>query len=133
MVILFQSPRCYRIEYSVTFRPRRIPKNGRFTLRMRHKIRDSRYRSLGCTVIAPGFTKVQALDIDSFGRLHVLDNHAASVMIFDSVDGTFLGSYGEYGTGAGYLRLPMDVLISETNTAIVTTGDGDRIEVFSIP
>jgi len=85
---------------------------------------------------APSFTKVQALDIDSLGRLHVLDNYAASVTMFDPADGTFLGSYGGYGTDGsepGTLRVPMDVLISETNTAIVTTGDGDRVEVFTVP
>ena len=85
---------------------------------------------------APPFTKVQALDIDSFGRLHVLDNYAASVAMFDPADETFLGSYGGFGadgTESGSLRVPMDVLVSETNAAIVTTGDGDRIEVYTVP
>jgi len=85
---------------------------------------------------SPPFTRLQALDVDSFGRLQVLDNFAASVMMFDPGDGAFLGAYGGYGTDGtepGSLRVPMDVLISDTNMAIVTTGDGDRIEVFTIP
>ena len=82
---------------------------------------------------APAFTRLQALDTDSLGRLHVLDNFAASVMIFDPASGAFLDSYGEYGSGAGTLRVPMDVLITQTDMAIVTTGDGDRIEVLTIP
>jgi DNA-binding beta-propeller fold protein YncE len=81
----------------------------------------------------PAFKKLQALDTDSFGRLHVLDKLSAVATIFDPTDGTFLGSYGSYGTDPGSLKLPMDVLISETNMAIVTAGDGDRIEVFPIP
>lgn len=81
---------------------------------------------------APPFTRLQALDVDSFGRLHVLDNFAASLTIFDPADGSFLGFYGEYGLEAGFLRLPMDVLISETDMAIVTSGDGDRIEVLTV-
>ena len=87
-----------------------------------------------CTT--PPFTRLQALDIDSLGRLQVLDNFAASVMMFDPADGTFLGSYGGYGangTDPGSLRVPMDVLVSQSNTAIVTTGDGDRIEVLTVP
>ena len=80
-----------------------------------------------------GFTRLQALEVDSLGRLHVLDNFAASARMFDPADGSFLGSYGEYGEEAGFLRLPMDVLITETNTAIVTAGDGGRIEVFTLP
>jgi len=85
---------------------------------------------------APPFTNMQALDIDSQGRLHVLDTFAASVMMFDPADGAFLGTYGGYGTDGtqpGSLRLPMDVLISATDTAIVTSGDGRRIEVFTNP
>lgn len=84
-----------------------------------------------CT--SPPFTRVQAMDVDAQGRLHVLDNFAASVMTFNPADGTFLGSYGEYGTGAGFLRVPMDVLNTETDKAIVIPGEGDRIEVFTVP
>lgn len=80
----------------------------------------------------PPFTRLQALTKDSLGQLHVLDNFAASVMIFNPVDGTLVNSYGSYGTGAGLLLVPMDVLTSTTDTAIVTAGDGDRIEMFTI-
>ncbi len=81
----------------------------------------------------PAFTSLQALDTDSVGRLHVLDSFAASVMIFDPADGVFQGVYGGYDTAPGFLRVPMDVLISETDTAIVTAGDGGRIEVLVTP
>lgn len=82
---------------------------------------------------APPFIRLQALDTDSLGRLHVLDTFAASVIIFDPASGAFQDFYGEYGSGAGTLRVPMDVLITPTDMAIVTTGDGDRIEVLTIP
>jgi DNA-binding beta-propeller fold protein YncE len=81
---------------------------------------------------SPAFVRVQALAKDSFGRLHVLDNFAASVLIFDPADGAYLGSYAGYGEGAGTLGVPMDVLVSTTDMAIVTAGDGDRIEMFTI-
>lgn len=80
----------------------------------------------------PAFTRLQALDFDSVGRLHVLDNAAASAVMLDAADGTFLGTYGGYGEGPGFLRVPMDLLVTEPNTAIVTAGDGERIEVFTI-
>lgn len=101
-------------------------------------LRSITFTGAGCSWMtglctSPPFTRLQALDTDSFGRLHVLDNFAASVMMFNPADGTFLGSYGGYGNEAGLLRLPMDVLISETNMAIVTSGDGDRIEVYAVP
>jgi len=80
----------------------------------------------------PPFTRLQALDVDSLGRLHVLDNFAASVHVFDSADGTYLESYGEYGIESGFLRVPMDVLVTAPDAAMVTSGSGDRIETFAI-
>lgn len=81
----------------------------------------------------PPFTKIQALSKDSLGRLHVLDNFAASVMIFDPVDGAYVDAYGGYGIDSGQLRVPMDVKILSTDMAIVTPGDGDRVEIFGTP
>jgi hypothetical protein len=80
----------------------------------------------------PPFTKVQALSSDSLGRLHVIDNFAASVMVFDPSDGALLSAYGEYGDSAGLLRVPMDVKVLANDMAVVTSGDGDRIEIFAI-
>jgi len=82
---------------------------------------------------APAFNRLQALDTDSLGQLHVLDNFAASVVMFDPADGTFLNTYGEYGTDAGSLRVPMDVLVSAMGTALVTAGNSDRVEDLPIP
>ena len=81
----------------------------------------------------PPFTRVQALSRDSQGRLHVLDNFAAAVTIFDSGDRTYVTSYGGYGLSAGLLRVPMDVAVSSSNMAIVTAGDGSRVELFTVP
>jgi hypothetical protein len=86
---------------------------------------------LGCT--SPGFSRLQALDSDAYGRLHVLDSFAAGVNIFDPADGTHLGNYGSYGETAGYLQVPRDVLVTGMNSAMIIAGDGDRIEVFTTP
>jgi len=81
---------------------------------------------------APPFTRLQALHLDSLGRLHVLDNFGAAVVMFDPADGTFLGTYGSYGEVEGKLRVPLDVVVSGASTAVVTAGDGSRIEVFAV-
>ena len=81
----------------------------------------------------PPFTKVQALASDSLGRLHVLDNFAAAAHVFTASDGAHVESYGGYGTTNGLLRVPMDVCVSATDMAIVTAGDGDRVEIFTVP
>jgi hypothetical protein len=80
----------------------------------------------------PPFTRLQGLASDSLGRLHVLDSFAASVMIFDPADGSMAGAYGEYGTGAGQLRVPMDVAVTGGDVAVVTAGDSSRIELFTV-
>lgn len=81
----------------------------------------------------PGFTKVQALSRDSLGRLHVLDNFAAAVSVFESGDLAYVTTYGGYGLGTGLLRVPMDVSVSSNGMAVVTAGDGSRVEVFAVP
>jgi hypothetical protein len=88
---------------------------------------------LGCTV--PGmqpFTRPQALEVDSQGRLHVLDNALAAVVVFDPSTGEYLGHYGEYGEGDGFLRVPLDFVINTAGQAVVNAGDGARIEVLEI-
>jgi hypothetical protein len=82
----------------------------------------------GCS--PPAFVRLQALTLDSFGRLHALDNFEAVVSIFDPVNGAYLSAYGEFGDGPGYLWVPMDVMILATGESIVLPGDGDRIEVY---
>ena len=81
----------------------------------------------------PPFTRVQALATDSLGRLHVLDNYGAAAVILDPADGSFINAYGGYGSASGQLQVPMDVSVSATDMAIVTAGDGDRIEFFTVP
>ena len=75
---------------------------------------------------------LQALDIDSLGRLHVLDRFHGVVIVFDSLTDAYIGNYGSFGTGPGQLKLPTDVLSTQPSSAIVTAGDGDRIETFSV-
>jgi DNA-binding beta-propeller fold protein YncE len=81
----------------------------------------------------PPFTRVQALDVDSAGRLHVIDSFAASVTMFDAVSGEFLGYYGEEGTGPGFLALPRDLVITSAGNPVVIAGENARIEMFSAP
>jgi hypothetical protein len=89
---------------------------------------------MGCTVPGlPPFTRLQALDTDSQGRLHVLDNFAATVLVFDPATGEFIDSYGDYGEGAGYLHVPLDVVVNDAGKGVINAGDGTRIEVMDIP
>jgi DNA-binding beta-propeller fold protein YncE len=79
------------------------------------------------------FNRVQAIEVDSLGRLHILDIFEAKVAIVDPITGDLLGSYGDYGKGPGLLKVPVDLLLTEGNTALVTDGGSDEVEVFAIP
>lgn len=83
---------------------------------------------MGC--LPPRLANLQALDVDSLGRLHALDNFEAVVSMLDPATGDYLGEYGEYGEGPGFLRMPLGLVISDMDEPIVTSGDGCRIEVY---
>jgi len=82
--------------------------------------------------LPPRLANLQALDVDSLGRLHALDNFEAVVSILDPLTGDYLGEYGQFGEGPGFLRVPFGLVVLDSGQSIVTSGDGDRLEVFSI-
>jgi hypothetical protein len=79
------------------------------------------------------FTRLQALEFDTLGRLHSLDIFEAVVTIIDPVMGTKLGSYGAWGDGAEFVRLPQDVQTTSWGEAILTDNDSAEIEIYEIP
>ncbi|MBE9549511.1 MAG: hypothetical protein IMF09_08920 [Proteobacteria bacterium] len=81
---------------------------------------------------APAFTRIQAMDFDISGRLHVLDVFHAAVTIFDPQTGEFIGTYGTYGLGDGELKSPVDLIV-ETDRVLVLDGGKNKIEVLAIP
>jgi hypothetical protein len=83
--------------------------------------------------LSPEFGQLQALSVDSQGRLHALDLLQGTILMLDPVSGEFISAYGEYGNGPGFLKLPMDAFVSSTGETIVTSGDGSRIEVLTTP
>ncbi len=78
----------------------------------------------------PRLANLQALDTDLMGRLHALDNYEAVVSLLDPVSGSYLGEYGEYGEGPGFLWVPFGLVISDTGESIVSSGVNDRLEVY---
>ena len=100
-------------------------------------LRSISWNGSGCSWFSgvcavPKFMGLQALDIDTLGRLHVLDRFGGAVIVFDSLTDAQIGNYGSFGTEPGQLKLPTDMLSTQPDTAVVTAGDGDRIETFSV-
>ena len=72
----------------------------------------------------------QGVDVDSDGRIYVVDALWARVYVFLPGSGIPLKTIGEYGTGPGQLNNPIDILVKDGNL-LVTNSWNKRIEVLS--
>ena len=79
------------------------------------------------------FVKMQSLAMDNKDRLHVADSYINAVQILDPNNGGYINHYGTFGTAAGELNLPLDVVIKDSNEALVTSAENGRIETIAIP
>ena len=84
-------------------------------------------------IIKGSFNRLQALAVDSFGRLHSLDAFEAAVNVLNPESGEYVDSYGAWGDGPDLLRVPMDVLVTDLDQSVVTDGDNNVIEFFDVP
>jgi len=76
------------------------------------------------------FVKIQSLAVDGQGRLHVADCYLNRVQILDAETGQYLDSYGSFGTAAGQLNLPLDILITRNGQVAVTNAGNSRVEII---
>jgi WD40 repeat protein len=81
---------------------------------------------------APPFSRLQAMDFDAEGKLHVLDIFHAVVFIMDPQTGAYISSYGSFGPEDGQLKSPTS-LIMDGGQVLVTDGGKNTIEVLAIP
>jgi hypothetical protein len=80
------------------------------------------------------FISLQSLAVDAQGNLHALDVYINKIQILDPVTGDYLAEYGEYGTGAGQLKLPLDIIISNSGDVVVANTDNKKVEViYTVP
>lgn len=77
----------------------------------------------------PPLKRPQGISLDAQGNIYVTDVIRNFVMVFDSA-GEYQTSIGEYGSGPGQLRIPMDVIITPDDRILVTNGLNKRIEVY---
>lgn len=76
------------------------------------------------------FIRPQGLAVAGDGSLHVLDGYTGRVQVFAPLEGTYRGSYGGWGAGAGGLGLALDLIIDEDGRAVVTDAGDGRLEVL---
>jgi hypothetical protein len=79
------------------------------------------------------FIRLQGLDVDAAGRVHILDIYEAAVTIMDPVTGSRVGSYGGWGEAPGKLFAPLDLALTDGGEAIVTDNNTGTVEIFAVP
>ena len=69
--------------------------------------------------------------VDQKGNVYVADTANNKIKVFSS-NGTFISTWGRYGSGAGMLKFPEDVAIDPSSGSVyVADTANNRIQVFS--
>ncbi len=77
------------------------------------------------------FARPQGLAVDGLGRIYLAEALLGQVFVFDRYSGTVIRTLGSFGTGAGQLALPLDVVVDQkSGDVFVTSNISRRVEVF---
>jgi hypothetical protein len=79
------------------------------------------------------FAMLQSLQMDAYGRLHVLDSQFSNIQILNPDTGAYITVYGTRGTDPGQLRLPLDMVIDGSAQVVVANYGNKRLEMLSMP
>jgi len=71
-----------------------------------------------------------SIAVDGNDRIHVTDEYTHQVSIF-SLDGAFLGRWGEYGDGEGQLDGPAGIALDSQDNAYVVDQHNHRVQMFT--
>jgi PKD repeat protein len=77
------------------------------------------------------FYRVQGITVGRCGNIYVCDPFLGIVSVF-SESGAFITRFGEFGTNAGQLNVPIDVAFNTEEKVILSSMNNGRLEVFSI-
>ncbi len=76
------------------------------------------------------FARLQSLALNTSGQLYAVDDYLNLIEVFNAWDGTFLYSFGQFGTGPGDLNLPLDILWNADGTILVSNAGNQRLDII---
>ncbi len=77
------------------------------------------------------FSRPQGLAVDEAGYVFLVDCYSVEVLVFAGILGVLVKTISGYGTGAGEMRLPLDIVIDpKTKDIFVTNNRESKIEIF---
>jgi hypothetical protein len=68
--------------------------------------------------------------VDALGRVHALDSYQNLVQVLDGETGSFVESYGMFGSGPGELSVPLGIVILGDGRVIVANSENGRLELM---
>ncbi|MCL5423422.1 MAG: NHL repeat-containing protein [Nitrospirae bacterium] len=81
------------------------------------------------------FLRPQGIALDS-GRLYIVDSYNSTLAVYERAKNgsteKFLGYLGNYGSGDGEFRIPMDAAFDKLGRLLVTNTNNQRIEILGI-
>jgi len=77
------------------------------------------------------FAELTSLDVDSDGKIYILDRKDKKVKIFDSA-GKFVKKFGRDGQGPGEMYMPVSLQVTHNNEIVIGDATNQRLMFFSL-
>ncbi|WP_372793238.1 PKD domain-containing protein [Lutibacter sp.] len=88
--------------------------------------------NFGCFGTKDGlFHRIQGVTVGTCGNIYAVDPYLGRVNVFDN-NGNYITKFGLQGNGIGEFNLPMDIVFTSDNSAIVSSMNKGAIDVFSL-
>jgi len=88
--------------------------------------------NFGCFGTKDGlFQRIQGITVGACGNIYAVDPYLGRVSVFDD-NGNYITQFGQQGENMGDFNLPMDIVFTSDNEAIVSSMNKGNLDVFSI-
>ncbi|UCE41652.1 MAG: 6-bladed beta-propeller [Candidatus Aminicenantes bacterium] len=77
------------------------------------------------------FQSIHTLDVDAEGYMHILDEQAGNIKVFDQ-NGSFVKTIGRKGQGPGEFGMPISLFLSRQNQIIVNDMGQRKVQYFDM-
>ena len=89
-------------------------------------------KNFGCFGTKNGlFHRIQGITVGACGNIYAVDPYLGRVSVFDD-NGNYITQFGQQGDSMGEFNLPMDIVFTSDNEAIVSSMNKGNLDVFSI-